>query len=813
VPLTTLIRSAVIASCGVAALAVLPSAAAAQTGGCSSYGESRTTTKGPFAARPDEVVELQSEIDGAVIQIGIVRPKAPEGHRAPVVALASTYQHVDYAQVDLAECQAWAVENFVPHGYAAAFISVRGTGNSGGCHNLLGPREQADISQAITYLGTRGWSNGRVGMYGLSYDAATIWSAAATGNPHLETLLPASGLPDLYDLTFGGGTYDFRWWLFVPGYYHLYGTIESNPAAGHAPDRWFEGFGRCPDLDAAYQATAESFATAERDSRGYWAERNHKPGVERGFRGSILLIQGLQDWNVRPAISIPWAPGLQRHGVEVKQLLGQWAHAMPDWEHAHMRRDFADLALRWFERHLKGRQDVDTGPAVEVQDTTGRWRGEDEWPPPNTKTYALGDDTSSEALLAPDSRSRHFFISEVAPLQTTDDWLPVPGAIEELCATCAAFSWDAGDGMRVSGMPEVRVQATPTGSTGHVAAVLYRRNGELGLKRIGWGMTDLRFPEGEGAYGEKPRPIVAGQPVDLTIRLEPMEAVVEKGEQLVLILGQGQSGQQPGQPPQPVRIALGANRASLSLALVAPSADRFFVPAGGGRADGGTRSGDSSGAGTGRGCSPSAGFRSVDVRPLPRGGGLLFGFTRRVSRPVTIDVFQTSVGRRTVMRRVALFTTDTRPLRWDGRARSGRALRDGYYFARFRVRQDDGRTDARRVTLRRHRGRFSVVRPHYGRVSCRLLVSAKLRAPVFGGRQRRPLRVAYVVTRNARVTVSVLRGSRRVVTITGRRRASKGTHRLTVPAAKLRRRGTYRVRISARRGKLVERTTLTARRL
>src|SRR3712207_8365024 len=59
----------------------------------------------------------------------------------------------------------------LPICYAAAFISVRGTGNSGGCHNLLGPKEQADISQAITWLGTREWSNGRVGMYGLSYDA------------------------------------------------------------------------------------------------------------------------------------------------------------------------------------------------------------------------------------------------------------------------------------------------------------------------------------------------------------------------------------------------------------------------------------------------------------------------------------------------------------------------------------------------------------------------------------------------------------------------------------------------------------------
>ena len=559
-----------------AVLAVPPASARAQAGGCSGYGESRVTTKGPYSAMPDEVAELKSKVDGAIIQIGIVRPKAPATHEAPVIALASTYQTVDYKQQDLRACQPWFVENYVQHGYAVALISVRGTGNSGGCHNLLGKREQSDISQAITHLGTRSWSNGRVGLYGLSYDGSTPWSAAATGNKYLKTILPASGLPDLYDLSFGGGTYDWRWWLFVPGYYHLYATIESHPAAGHAPDRWFESVANCPDLDAAYQATAESFLTGAPDSRGYWDERNHRPGTERRYRGSILLIQGMQDWNVRPANSIPWINKLKRRGIPVKQFLGQWAHAVPDWEHEHTRWDFADVALRWFDRYLKGRTTVDTGPAVEVEDSSGRWRGEAAWPPQNGTTFGL---EGTEAMLAPDSRSRHFFISEVAPLQTTDDWLPVPGPIEELCATCAVFQWDAGaSGMRVSGMPEVKLTATPTGDSGHVAAVLYRRLADGNLKRIGWGMTDLRFPEGEGRHKRIPREVVAGEPVALTVRLEPMEAVVEPGEHLVLVLGQGQSGQEPGRPPQPVTVALGPERASLSLALVNPPAESFFTP-------------------------------------------------------------------------------------------------------------------------------------------------------------------------------------------------------------------------------------------
>ena len=545
---------------------------------CLQYGSSGTTSPGTFEARPDEVAELRSKVDGVAIQIGIVRPKAPKGYRAPVIGLASTYLPVDFAEEDLSECAPWFVENFVPHGYAVALISVRGTGNSGGCHNLLGDLEQADLSQAITYLGTRKWSNGRVGLYGASYDGGTQWSAAATGNRHLKTIVPASGVPDLYDLAYAGGTYDWRWWLFVPGYYHLYGFGESNPAAGREPDRWLQGATNCSDLDAAYQATVESFATGAPDSRGYWAERSHRRDVERKYRGSVLLIQGLQDWNVRPASNIPWGPRLARRGIEVKQLLGQWSHSVPDVENGHARWDFADVALNWFDRHLKGR-DVDTGPPVEIEDASGRWRAESSWPPPNDTEWGIGGDAPSDPLLAPDTRSRYYFVSEAPGLETTTDWLPVPGPVDELCATCAAFSWDVGDGLRISGLPEVRVRATPTGRTGHVTAALYRRDASLGLKRIGWGMTDLRFPEGEGAYGDRPRPIEPGVPVDVTVRMEPMDAVVDPGEQVVLILGQGQSGgQTPGQPPAPVRVALGAGRATLRLALVDPPASSFFTP-------------------------------------------------------------------------------------------------------------------------------------------------------------------------------------------------------------------------------------------
>ena len=55
--------------------------------------------------------------------------------------------------------------------------------------------------------------------------------------------------------------------------------------------------------------------------------------------------------------------------------------------------------------------------------------------------------------------------------------------------------------------------------------------------------------------------------------------------------------------------------------------------------------------------------------------------------------------------------------------------------------------DVRRIVLRKQGGRFKKVARHYRRGDCELLRSFKLERPVFGGRQRTPLRVAFRLTR------------------------------------------------------------------
>lgn len=199
-------------------------------------------------------------------------------------------------------------------------------------------------------------------------------------------------------------------------------------------------------------------------------------------------------------------------------------------------------------------------------------------------------------------------------------------------------------------------------------------------------------------------------------------------------------------------------------------------------------------------------FRSVTVRPAGR--GVRFAFTRRVDRPVTIDVFQTSAGRRVIgEQRVFRTVARTSPVRW-----RGRRARDGFLYARLRIADERGRVDTRRVALRRRGGRFALRPSFYRATSCATLQSFKLERPVFGGRGARALGISFRLAREGRVAVEVRRGRRVVRRFPASVRRAGVIHRLRLSARGLRR-GRYRVRLRYSGDQATLRASLYAQRL
>ena len=92
------------------------------------------------------------------------------------------------------------LRHFTEAGYAVAFVSMRGTGRSDGCLPLGGLEDRTDAYTVIESLADQPWSDGRIGMWGLSYAGWSQYLAMAADPPSLKAVVPMSGVIDLWSL-------------------------------------------------------------------------------------------------------------------------------------------------------------------------------------------------------------------------------------------------------------------------------------------------------------------------------------------------------------------------------------------------------------------------------------------------------------------------------------------------------------------------------------------------------------------------------------------------------------------------------------
>ena len=110
----------------------------------------------------------------------------------------STNQYQNWELVD--------PERWVPEGYVCVRVDSRGAGRSPGIIDSWSAREAQDFYHCIEWAGTQSWSNGKVGINGISYYAMNQWQVGALQPPHLAAMCIWEGASDYYrDLSRHGG--------------------------------------------------------------------------------------------------------------------------------------------------------------------------------------------------------------------------------------------------------------------------------------------------------------------------------------------------------------------------------------------------------------------------------------------------------------------------------------------------------------------------------------------------------------------------------------------------------------------------------
>lgn len=181
----------------------------------------------------DEAIRMD---DGIVLRGDVYRPNALG--RYPVILSYGPYgknlsfqdgypgqwqsmvsKHPDVAAGSTNRFQAWEVvdpEKWVPHGYVCVRVDSRGAGRSPGVLDCWSPRETEDLYECIEWVARQAWSNGKVGLNGISYYAMNQWLVAGLRPRHLAAICAWEGAADWYrDTTHHGGilsTFVARWY-------------------------------------------------------------------------------------------------------------------------------------------------------------------------------------------------------------------------------------------------------------------------------------------------------------------------------------------------------------------------------------------------------------------------------------------------------------------------------------------------------------------------------------------------------------------------------------------------------------------------
>ncbi|MCA1704933.1 MAG: CocE/NonD family hydrolase, partial [Actinobacteria bacterium] len=346
---------------------------------------------GPYKVRPVEQVSVKSH-DGVKLNGFILRPDVPKNVKVPVIFASTPYM---LSGTEPASFWVGGIlgKEFVSAGYAVAYFSARGTGDSGGCFGLKSKAEQKDLPVVIDWLADRPWSNGRVAMQGLSYPGTTPVMAANQNPPALKTIVIAGTILDEY-----GFIHTPQGAAFLPAVMTVFGAAPAItaqysliPGSPNSIDTMPERL--CEEVVEANIVFPRGEVTGDRDAE-FWTERrfiDHVPGIT----AATLVVHGFQDrYGSGHAFQDDWA-WENLDSAPKRMLVGQWWHEWP-----HVGQVFPDLAMKekdwhrkllaWFDYWLKGKGDRAPGLGdVDFQDSSGAWSRTDAWPPPEAENEVL----------------------------------------------------------------------------------------------------------------------------------------------------------------------------------------------------------------------------------------------------------------------------------------------------------------------------------------------------------------------------------------------------------------------------------------
>ena len=314
---------------------------------------------------------------------------------SPVPAIL---EYIPYRKNDKTLERDWARAPYIAaRGYAYVRVDLRGSGESEGVMlDEYTAQELEDGCDVISWLASREWCDGKVGLVVTSSGVFNALQIAALQPPALKAVVSICSTDDRYadDVHYMGGTLliDQLSWASV-----MFGINTLPPDPVHVGDRW------------------RRIWLERLEGSGLWLKNwlEHQTRDEFWKHGSVC--EDYSRINVPVYALSGWADGycravfrlLENLNVPRKGLVGPWSHRYPHVGIPGPAIDWLGEALRWWDHWLKG---SDTGimdePSLRVfmqdhaeprgyyEERAGRWVEAPGWPTPIVERigFSLGSD-------------------------------------------------------------------------------------------------------------------------------------------------------------------------------------------------------------------------------------------------------------------------------------------------------------------------------------------------------------------------------------------------------------------------------------
>ena len=459
---------------------------------------------------------------------------------------------------------------FAAAGIAGVRVDIRGSGESDGViDGEYTELELANACELIAWIADQPWSNGSVGMMGISWGGFNCLQVAALQPPALKAVISIASTTDRYndDIHYKNGTHlsaQLSWAATMLAYQ------SRAPDPEIVGDRWRDMWRERLENEPFFM---EEWLTHQRRD-GFWKHGSIGEDFSAVEVPSLVIAGWADGYRNTPLLAV------EGMSDRAKALIGPWVHKYPHFAWPKPRADFHGEAIRWWNRWLR---DEDNGaehlpqvrayildavkPAARRDFDPGFWIAKDSWTRPDGDHFHIdasgklargasagqGGDILLRSPLDTGTHSGEFFTlkpdAEMAVDQRGDD---AGSLVFETSPLTEALDY--------LGMPVVRLTLSSDAELANLCARIVDVHPDGSSLRVSFGVLNLAHRTSNA----HPEPLVPGEKTEITLVLDACGYRFEPGHRIRLALS---TAYWPMILPPPTDATLTIDVSSIDLAL------------------------------------------------------------------------------------------------------------------------------------------------------------------------------------------------------------------------------------------------------